>query len=381
REGRCYEDYSQSYIRSLSNIAGYQLNRNKLEAEILRLNGENRKFHFLAPVDELNVSLSDAGPHSVEFRVNGNKQRARAAWVVDASGRSKFLARRLGLTRETPTHHGAAFLWVEGLVNIEKLTDLSPRDIRLRRDRAATGHLPVWLATNHFVGEGFWFWVIPLQGKTSLGLVYDHKLVPSELVCTPEKLIAWVCREFPLFARDLPQRTILDYSSYRDFSYDCAQTIGPARWAMTGEAGRFSDPLYSPGGDLISVYNTLITDAILTSDPTELSAKARLYEQAMRAIYEAYVPSFAVSYDALGDQEAFALKYAWELTIYFAFFVFPFINDLFTERRFLHLLLGKLSRLGRLNTDLHTFLSAFYHWKKREGQPPREPVFFDFTEI
>src|SRR5262249_5384314 len=124
REGRCYEDYSQSYIRSLSNIAGYQLNRNKLEAEILRLNGENRKFHFLAPVDELNVSLSDAGPHSVEFRVNGNKQRARAAWVVDASGRSKFLARRLGLTRENPIHHGAAFLWVEGLVNIEKLTDL-----------------------------------------------------------------------------------------------------------------------------------------------------------------------------------------------------------------------------------------------------------------
>src|SRR5262249_32146904 len=127
--------------------------------------------------------------------------------------------------------------------------------------------------------------------------------------------------------------------------------------------------------------NTLITDAILTSDPTELSAKARLYEQAMRAIYEAYVPSFAVSYDALGDQEAFALKYAWELTIYFAFFVFPFINDLFTERRFLHLLLGKLSRLGRLNAGLHTFLSAFYQWKKRDGQPPREPVFFDFTEI
>jgi len=27
------------------------------------------------------------------------------------------------------------------------------------------------------------------------------------------------------------------------------------------------------------------------------------------------VPSYAVSYDALGDQEAFSLKYTWELTV------------------------------------------------------------------
>jgi glycine/D-amino acid oxidase-like deaminating enzyme len=31
RENRCYEDYGQSYIRTLSNIATYQLDRNKLE--------------------------------------------------------------------------------------------------------------------------------------------------------------------------------------------------------------------------------------------------------------------------------------------------------------------------------------------------------------
>ena len=74
----------------------------------------------------------------------------------------------------------------------------------MRKERAATGHLPIWLATNHFMGEGFWFWVIPLQGKTSLGLVYDNTIFPRERVATPQKLIEWVCQEFPLFARDLP---------------------------------------------------------------------------------------------------------------------------------------------------------------------------------
>src|SRR2546425_11742364 len=44
RENRNFEDYSQSYIRNLSNIASYQLDRNKLEAEMLRINLEHPNF-------------------------------------------------------------------------------------------------------------------------------------------------------------------------------------------------------------------------------------------------------------------------------------------------------------------------------------------------
>src|SRR5262249_41143005 len=154
---------------------------------------------------------------------------------------------------------GASFLWVEGLVDIEKLTDSTPREVRLQRRRSAVGHLPLWLATNHFVGEGFWFWGIPLQAKTSLGLVYDHTRISRESVNSAGKLLDWVCREFPLFARDLPHRKVLDFSAIKDYAHDCAQTVHPARWALVGDAGRFNDPLYSPGSDVISVSNTLLT--------------------------------------------------------------------------------------------------------------------------
>lgn len=376
-----YEDYSQAYIRTLSNIATYQLDRNKIEGEMLRLNLESPHFTFCAPANDLEVSLADDGPHTVSFTAAGQSITTHACWVVDTSGRGKFLARRLGLAEQNPIRHGSSFLWVEGLVNIEKLTDLSPQGIRLRPDRAQLGHLPVWLATNHFCGEGFWFWVIPLQGKTSLGLVYDNTLIAGERVNTPQKLLDWVCAEFPLFARDLPQRKILDYGFLRDFSYDCAQTISASRWALAGEAGRFTDPLYSPGGDLISIYNTLITDAILTEDAQALAGKCRLYEQLMKAVYEAYVPSYAVSYDVLGDQEAMTLKYAWELTIYFAFYVFPFINDLFTEPRFIGSFFSRFAQLGPLNRNLQRFISDFYQWKKAARPAARAPLFNDFTEV
>ena len=378
---RAFEDYSQCYIKTPSNIAGYQLNRNTLEAELLRLITAHPNCTFRAPVKDLTVTLAERGPHSLRYAFEGNERTKTAEWVVDTTGRGKHLARRMELTQPSPIRHGASFLWVEGLVDIEKLTDLSLDEILSREDRVKTGHFPVWLATNHYVGEGFWFWVIPLQGKTSLGVVYDRALFPEEQVTTPQKLMEWVCREFPLFARDLPQRKILDHGFYRDFAYDCAETLGASKWALSGEAGRFSDPLYSPGSDLIALHNTLIADLILTPDDHERARKVPLYETLLRSLYQAYVPSYAVSYDVLGDQEAFALKYTWELAVYFTFYVFPFINNLFTNQKFLLPFLSKFARLGRINANLQPFFSAFYQWKKSRPRPPADRVLFDFTEV
>jgi 2-polyprenyl-6-methoxyphenol hydroxylase-like FAD-dependent oxidoreductase len=378
----CYEHYSQSYIRKLSNINTYQLDRNKFEGEMLRVNLEKSNFEFGPGCTELKVSLAQTGGlHSFSFKVGGSEVSGTTRWVVDTSGRGRFLARQLGLATDGKIRHGAHFFWVDGLVDIEKLTKLSLQQVRTRPDRTALGHTPAWQATNHFCGEGLWFWTIPLHGKTSLGLVYDNRLIPRERIDTLEKLIQWVCEEFPLFARDLPYRRVIYHTALKDFAHDCVQTISPARWAIAGEAGRFTDPLYSPGGDLISLYNTFITDAIQTDDDVDLADKCRLYEQMMEAVYEAYVPTYAISYDALGDQEAFTLKYSWELAIYFSYYVFPFINDLFTDKRFLAIFINRFSQLGRINRSLQTFISDFFQWKKNKRIPPREVIHFDFTDI
>jgi hypothetical protein len=101
----------------------------------------------------------------------------------------------------------------------------------------------------------------------------------------------------------------------------------------------------------------------------------------MRAVYAAYLPSYATSYNALGDPEAFSLKYTWELTIYFAFYVFPFINHLFTDRRFLVSWLKAFSRLGPMNAGMQKLISGYYLWRKRHAALPPEPVYFDFSDL
>ena len=303
------ENYSQSYIREISNIGSYQLNRNELERELLRRNeAEAARYAFHNHAVDLQIDLSpDGGPHTVSYTRAGERRTVKARWVVDCAGRAHVLQKQLGLKKSNNIRHGASFLWVDGLLNYENLTDMTPKQIRLNPQRRHIGHLPFWLATNHFVEEGLWFWVIPLQGVTSLGLVYDHRVVNPDDVNDPKKLVPWICEHFPLFERDLPNRTILHAGSYRDYSFDAVQTISRNRWAMVGEAGRWSDPLYSPGGDVISIYNTLVVDSILTTDQADLDLKVPLYEELERAVYAAYLPSFEIAYDCLGDQEAHSL--------------------------------------------------------------------------
>src|SRR5215471_16444212 len=61
RKNDCFEDYSQSYIRNLSNIASYQLDRNKVEGELLRVNLEDPNFAFQPGVSNLDATLCDSG--------------------------------------------------------------------------------------------------------------------------------------------------------------------------------------------------------------------------------------------------------------------------------------------------------------------------------
>jgi hypothetical protein len=302
--------------------------------------------------------------------------------VVDTSGRGGFLKRRLSLEQPNVVRHGSTWCWVEGLVDIERLTDRPRTDIVFDRKRRKTGHMPFFLATNHFCDEGMWFWVIPLHGKTSLGLVYDHSVLKPEEVSNARKMLDYVARKWPLFQRDFPNRKVVDEGRYIDYSYDARTTISPDRWALCGEAGRFSDPLYSPGGDLIAIHNTLIVDAIKGTDRSRLARKCQLYEQIMRISYESYIPSYSISYNCLGDQECFTLKYTWELAVYFGFYVVPIINNLLTDTQFMPFHLRKYGLLGPINKNLQMLLSAFFEWKKTNGRLGAEtPTLIDFYQM
>ena len=89
RANDCYEHYSQSYIRYLSNINTYQLDRNKFEGEILRVNLENPNFEFHTSATDLDVTLAEeGGPHSFSFKAAGREDLAAKYGVTDRAARN-----------------------------------------------------------------------------------------------------------------------------------------------------------------------------------------------------------------------------------------------------------------------------------------------------
>src|SRR5690606_8638988 len=115
-----------------------------------------------------------------------------------------------------------------------------------------------WLSTNHLCGRGYWVWLIPLaSGSHSVGIVCDAGTHPLNTMDTFEKALDWFGRYQPLLANELrdKQHLLQDFRFLRNFSYGCRQVFSDRRWALTGEAGVFLDPFYSPGSDFIAIAN------------------------------------------------------------------------------------------------------------------------------
>ncbi len=376
--GDDYTHYGHGFIQKFSNVASYQLDRNKFEAELVRRNTQAPGYQLLTGVDQLDVALASGGEHRVFYRHDGRDHQAEAHWVVDTSGRKRVLARNRELERPIAIEHGSSWFWVDGIVNLEKLTALDHKAQLVHKSRRQLGHLPVWLSTNQLMGEGFWFWIITLQERTSFGLVYDQNLVDRKQVNTAAKLLPWLYERFPLLRPALEGREIIDFTTLQSYSYDCASTINRGRWAISGEASRFSDPLYSPGSDAIAIHNTLIVDAMRSRDDQELAGKVGLFDAMMNITFKSFVPSFQESYRVLGDHECYFMKYTWELAVYFDFFVMPFFNQLFTDRRFLAGYFRRFATLGPVNRGLLSYIAGYYDWKKVHVSPLTEPRFTNF---
>jgi len=165
--------------------------------------------------------------------------------VVDASGQSAILGRRLGLREIDPRLKKAA-IWshFEGAV----------RDPGI--DEGAT-------LVIHTDQQKSWFWYIPLpDDRVSVGVVgsVEH-LVQGR--GGDLKRVFWeeVAHCPALGPRLAPARRGMDFLATRDFSYRSRQVAGDG-WVLVGDALGFLDPIYSSGVLLACSSGELAADAI-----------------------------------------------------------------------------------------------------------------------
>src|SRR6185437_9793210 len=169
-----------------------------------------------------------------------------------------------------------------------------------------------WLSTNHLVGEGYWVWLIPLaSGSHSVGIVADARLHPLAEMNSFERAMRWLNRHQPRLAESLEAQRgqLQDFAFLRDFSYGCKQVFSGARWALTGEAGVFLDPFYSPGSDFIAIANTYVTELVSKDlEGARVARFAKVYEQVYFDFYRIMLSIYVDQYPIFGDPEVMPVK-------------------------------------------------------------------------
>src|SRR5207248_1441384 len=180
----------------------------------------------------------DSDPHVVTFTRGDETHTVKATWVVDASGRSFTLKKKLDLLE--PNGHAVNSSWfrLAGGLDIEDWVD--PDDDEFF-DRMTERGLRKY-STNHLCGKGYWVWLIPLSsGPISIGICADPRFHPFEKINTFERLLGWLKTHEPQLAAAVENRIddVEDFLRVEDFSYGVEQAYSTDRWSLVCEAAAF----------------------------------------------------------------------------------------------------------------------------------------------
>ena len=313
------------------------------------------------------IELGEAGAtHQVEYGHDGAMHRVAARWVVDASGRAGLLKRKLGLAQANGHDANAAWWRVDGKLDIN---DWSSDPQWLARcdppDR--------WRSTNHLCGPGYWFWLIPLaSGSHSLGIVCDAAMHPLETMNTHDKAMAWLREYQPQAAAALEASgfALQDFRFLRGFSHGCKQVFSADRWALTGEAGVFLDPFYSPGSDFIALSNTYVSELVAMDRAGEpIATHAQIYQLLYFSFYENSLTLYRDQYPIFGNALVMPLKIMWDYTYYWALLAPVFFGRRQAALALLNRLKPAFLRGRALNLAMQALLRD---WGLRDAGPPPE---------
>lgn len=305
-------------------IPTYQLDRGRLEnhlAQECRREGLLRDGTTVRAVD----LASDGHRVRVRDAAGGHETALRCRHLVDATGRRALLRNRFGSARPVRHDHHAVWFRIEGKLDVDAWS--------VDNDWRSRCHgRPRRLSTNHFLGPGYWLWLIPLASDvTSVGLVFDPKAIRIDEVRTRPRLLQWLAREHPLIAAEVARRKSIDHHVVENYAVGNSQVFSDEGWNTTGDAGVFSDPLYSPGGDFVALSNGYIVSLI----ENEGLRRAGDYQQFFLAFFRNTIALYRGQYAGFGDRDLMVAKLLWDYTFYFGISAKLYFSGKFTDVDFM----------------------------------------------
>jgi flavin-dependent dehydrogenase len=325
-------------------VPSHQLDRGTLENYLVQLTQE-KGTEFILGARVKDVQLSDSGgPHKVIYMNQGEEMSVECTWVTDATSRGSVLKKKLGFQKPMEHHVNAVWYRVKGVIDIDDWSDNQKWRSYLKPGLR-------YLSTVHFMDKGYWLWVIPLgSGNTSIGIVADPAVHSFDEINTYEKALRWMEKHEPLCYRMLEPRTkdLIDFLFLKHYAHHTGRLYSADRWGVTGEAGAFLDPFYSPGTDFIAMNNSWLSDLILRNlDGEDIHVRASVYEQSHLSLVDNWIPVYQNKYLLMGCTQIMVVKIFWDWATYWSVPALLFTNKAFTDIKMLKELFSTPTSLGR----------------------------------
>jgi alkylhalidase len=362
-DNRCISDRRELGPSTFPPLATYQVDRGRLENELAARCREAGIKLWTGNVRDV-VFATNATPHQVTFTTDGCDCTVTSRWLVDATGRAG-LTRRLSGERRVSIGHRANAVWfrIDHRIDIDLWSANQSWRTRISPGLRA-------MSTNHLMGDGYWVWLIRLpSGGTSIGIVTADDQHEFSTLNTLDHALHWLSMHEPQVA-DLVREhisQIQDFRVMKDYAYSTNTVFdAEARLCVTGEAGVFLDPLYSPGLDHIAICNSLATDLITRSLRGEsVDHCAHGHQQTFLTIADIWAGIYRKQYRLMGDPLVMTSKVVWDTAFYWGLFGLIFFHDLFRSAGTDPSLLSDLRKLTDLSNRMQSF---FREWSHIEGR-------------
>jgi len=202
------------------------------------------------------------GPRATGVAVDladGQRVEIGAKVVVDATGQTALIARKLGLkNNDRQLEHAAVFTRYRGALRGEGIDEGATLILQTSEPRT-------------------WFWYIPLpDDRVSVGVVGPMNTLIHGRRGGPQQIFDEEAQKCPaLLPRIRDAVSVMETTVRRDFSYISTRIAGDG-WVMAGDAFGFLDPIYSSGVFLAFKSAELAADSIIDAFREDDFSAARL---------------------------------------------------------------------------------------------------------
>lgn len=227
--------------------------------------------------------------HHVSAVVAGAAVELSSRWIVDATGRKRMIGQKV--TRYVRPETQRSTFWF-------RLRDFRPFRIDAKSRRG--WQYDLWLTTHHFMGRGYWIWIIPLElgehNLCSMGFTWRPDLFEGQ-VRSIEDLLAVVDRDHPALAEMIRSGVVVDTNNYLNYYYHSERLYSEDGWFLVGDTARAVDPLYSNGismttmqvGQIAEIVERQRAGTLQPGDVDTLDAAGRwIMARAQREVTEQY---------------------------------------------------------------------------------------------